>query len=1194
MTLPQRTVLSRLRSGGLGRLAVLCLALAASVSLSHAAAGVCAQVKLRLEQSAFLTRTGYAATLEISNESPTLIDEVSVAIVIKTADGQVATSRFGILPPTLNVLTGVTGQGSLAPGALGTAKWLIVPATEAAPLEPTRYLIGGQFSYRFQGQTITEQFEDVAVTVHPDAQLTLQYFHQNFARGDDPWTDTVVEPSKPYALALLVKNDGGGTARNFRIVAAQPQIVDNQKGLFVAFRLVSATVDGQPADPTLMLNVGDIAPGQRKQAIWYLESTLDGVFKDLKASLEYVTVLGDARLSAVKAVEIHSLVQLVEAGGAADDGAPDFLVDDQPDPFTTEATYFVKPDRLYLSNGQNFPVELAISPVVAGSVTPANPVTTLTVSGQTGWIYSRVPDPSGGTMVLQRVQRQDGREIPVGKNAWQTDRTFIGERLRPRYEKMLHLLDDTGSATYTLTFGTEGADTEAPTSSVAALPATSFHFIPVTWSGTDNVGITGYDIFVARDNGFPTLWLTNTRDNGAVYDGVPGSRYAFYSVAVDAAGNREVAPLVPDATTVAQAANFAPRFLRVGGQTVVAGSPVQVSVAAGAELRLALEAEDPDGDARLLQFDLDPIAASPGAAIDVQSSARLAVWKTAEGDANRTVAATFRVRDAGAPPLTDSVHVVITVTKSGLPPVFDTLANWTGKPGQTFATNVRAVDPDGKTVTYALGDGAPAGVTLNASSGHLTWTPTTVQIGTYAIPIRASDGIDTAETVLTASIRPESALERWAATEGLSDALPATLLRDADGDGVISFLEYALLTKPLTGDRPEMTSEMWLLSGSPRASLLARVRSSDPDLLVTAEWSANLTIWAALAATVRTTVSDGIEQLRFVVPTELEPGKPHFVRLKVALVDGSIVRTGEVYTVFPHDLGAVAGTTRYVPLQLAAAVEGTGTVNQLAGTDVGLAEAAWAEGQFTAKPEEAYFAEVTSGVAKGRRAPIVVSRRSALVLQAAIPGLALGDTVVVRRSPTLGEKLRAASFTGFRAAGNPSAADNFIEWDAKAQRGSRYFLSDVNGFPGWHDALYAEAGTRSLAGTVALISAKRNDGVTRLYETGVVNPVAARIALEPGLNLAKPGKVAASVTLNELGLVSAGFKAATTMDESDQVILVKTDGRVKTFWRSSATVGWFDETNVSADATLIQPGEAFFVRRTGVTGLEWIVPTDSP
>jgi RHS repeat-associated protein len=94
-------------------------------------------------------------------------------------------------------------------------------------------------------------------------------------------------------------------------------------------------------------------------------------------------------------------------------------------------------------------------------------------------------------------------------------------------------------------------DTAPPSSSVTALPAqNSGANIAVAWTGSDTVaGVATYDLFVSVDGGDFELWLDDTEDTSATYAGEVGKTYAFYSVATDALGLEESAPLAADATT---------------------------------------------------------------------------------------------------------------------------------------------------------------------------------------------------------------------------------------------------------------------------------------------------------------------------------------------------------------------------------------------------------------------------------------------------------------------------------------------------------------------------------------------------------------------------------------------------------------------------------------------------------------------
>ncbi len=117
----------------------------------------------------------------------------------------------------------------------------------------------------------------------------------------------------------------------------------------------------------------------------------------------------------------------------------------------------------------------------------------------------------------------------------------------------------------------------------------------VTWDGADDAGGSGiarYDIYVSSEGGPFTRWLENVTDTSALFSGQPGSTYAFYSVATDNVGHRELAPPDPEATTYV---NIPPTI------GVLSADPV--TVVAGSELTLKVTAvNDPDGEIQGVTF----------------------------------------------------------------------------------------------------------------------------------------------------------------------------------------------------------------------------------------------------------------------------------------------------------------------------------------------------------------------------------------------------------------------------------------------------------------------------------------------------------------------------------------------------------------------------------------------------------------
>ena len=73
-------------------------------------------------------------------------------------------------------------------GASGTATWTIVPATNAAPLAPIQFSVGGSYSYVVNGEPVTVPLFPVPITVLPTPIFNVDYFLEHDVYSDDPFT----------------------------------------------------------------------------------------------------------------------------------------------------------------------------------------------------------------------------------------------------------------------------------------------------------------------------------------------------------------------------------------------------------------------------------------------------------------------------------------------------------------------------------------------------------------------------------------------------------------------------------------------------------------------------------------------------------------------------------------------------------------------------------------------------------------------------------------------------------------------------------------------------------------------------------------------------------------------------------------------------------------------------------------------
>jgi hypothetical protein len=94
------------------------------------------------------------------------------------------------------------------------------------------------------------------------------------------------------------------------------------------------------------------------------------------------------------------------------------------------------------------------------------------------------------------------------------------------------------------------ADTIKPSSRATVLPSIEpLANFQVQWSGTDTgFGVRDYHMY-ASDNGGPFQFWTRTSATRAVYTGIAGHTYGFYSLARDRAGNVEDAKVRAEVVT---------------------------------------------------------------------------------------------------------------------------------------------------------------------------------------------------------------------------------------------------------------------------------------------------------------------------------------------------------------------------------------------------------------------------------------------------------------------------------------------------------------------------------------------------------------------------------------------------------------------------------------------------------------------
>ena len=418
-------------------------------------AGVCAVVRIRIEQELAVTREAFLAKLEIENQEESPLEQMDLEIIITDqSNGQQSTNLFAIGTDKLSgSLTRVGTTWSLPSEMSGAVEWLIVPYSEAAPKTDHVYNVGGTLRYKLEKENITIPLLPTLITVRPDPSLLVHYFWEKNVIGDDPFTDEV-EPSLPFTLGVAVKNAGYGTATSLQITSGQPEIIENEKGLLVNFMIIGASMGKESVMPSLTVMFGNLAPNTTVVARWLMISSLQGEFKNYSATFENINPLGDPKLSILDELDIHELIRNVMIYiDDEDDGILDFLVNERIDVFDY-------PDALYSSKS------LKVYSVSVGSVLSvrysSNLLSTLevkTASNITGWVYYRYEDTqdirflnkAALSVNTTKLETNNVVDLPP-ENVWITKVREPGRNTGPDtfHLHILDYVDTTDEVTFTL------------------------------------------------------------------------------------------------------------------------------------------------------------------------------------------------------------------------------------------------------------------------------------------------------------------------------------------------------------------------------------------------------------------------------------------------------------------------------------------------------------------------------------------------------------------------------------------------------------------------------------------------------------------------------------------------------------------------------------------------------------------------
>lgn len=234
------------------------------------------EVRLGIDQHVMLEGEGFKAQLSLN--AKVNLGDVNVALKVTDLNDEDRTEDFTISPNSPSAF------GDIAAGDQQAKDWLILPSglnvTEQAG---QTFNVSAIISWVDEsGERLSIQTAPAEITVLPAPNLEITY---NLPRNDQQCTT--------FPLQVVFHNVGAGTARNVHFSSAQPKLIGNTQ-LPISFILASAAVDGVAKDPTLDMDLGDIAPGGEKTVTFVIRSNRPGRFVEFTSDYRQTDYVGQS------------------------------------------------------------------------------------------------------------------------------------------------------------------------------------------------------------------------------------------------------------------------------------------------------------------------------------------------------------------------------------------------------------------------------------------------------------------------------------------------------------------------------------------------------------------------------------------------------------------------------------------------------------------------------------------------------------------------------------------------------------------------------------------------------------------------------------------------------------------------------------------------------------------------------------
>ncbi|HQR05264.1 MAG TPA: putative Ig domain-containing protein [Gemmatales bacterium] len=342
---------------------------------------------------------------------------------------------------------------------------------------------------------------------------------------------------------------------------------------------------------------------------------------------------------------------------------------------------------------------------------------------------------------------------------------------------------------------------------------------PVIISNPDQAGHVGehyaYDPVIRDAEGGPMFWTLVSGPQGMSIDSQRG--LLRWIPADDQTGPVTVTIRAADSALASGEQTFTINVSCSNAPPMITSRPPTIAYANNPYL-YAVRAVDPENDPLTFELTSAPtgMAFVPGTSI--------IRWTPTTADAGPHEVA-IRVTDQAGNTATQTFTLIVSTETPNRPPVITSRPPLGTTVGRAYVYTVSAHDPDGDALSYALTD-TPTGMTIDAVSGRIDWTPGAPAQATVTVEVKDTHGgLAVQSYVITARANQAPTLEPIAnATAALGGVFRVTArASDPEGDP----LTYSLLQAP-TGMTIDAQGRIaWTPIGQPRTeSVLVQVQDT--------------------------------------------------------------------------------------------------------------------------------------------------------------------------------------------------------------------------------------------------------------------------------------------------------------------------------------------------------------------------------